>query len=295
MFGSARSVNGSPRMFPVNDQTLRKEVIAGVQERDPFRPPRHARGGDLQRMRDTSVLAINVAGRQGHLYLTVCGGRAVTFMVFTKACEVYVLPLQFARARHGESGTLVRCTFAPKDGLLVLNDICGDFPLEHRIVDLHVLVHTDHRADPFLFPLRVVSRRFGNVKQASDIQALLKSNAFRTHSVSLFCPTRDARSHDEKRVLIEGPRDSMLARRDVANRRSVCDGATATALVMRVTGTEEYRVSTDGGVTWQYLCIKTLTESKHLEKVFARIGLHNAVPCVVASNDQKWRFLGPCA
>lgn len=300
MFGSARTVNGCPRMFPVIDQTLKSEILAEVRSKDGSRAPRAMRSGDLNRVRETSLLAINVVGRQGHVLLTRCGDRAITFVVFAKgAAEVYVLPIQFASHRHESGGTLVKCSFAPRERLLVLNEVCDvkspGSSFVSRINDLHVLVHADHKPDPYLFPLRVVARRFGNVDQISELQRLVKSGAFRTHSISVFT-TRDRVTYLEHRVFADS-----LDGYDRATPRSPShanverEGSTAVAHVVRVSGDEEYRVSTDDGATWQDLCVRTMVESKHLERIFQGLPVDQEIRSVVANIEGSWRFLGPCA
>jgi hypothetical protein len=266
---------------------MKSEIVRIVRSKDGRRAPPKFASRDLRFVSATSLLAVNIAGRQGHLFLTTYGGRAITFLVYVAAGEVDVVPLRFAQARH-DPGTLLRCTMSPKDRLLVLDDVCDDRAIADRVNDLHVLAHTDHTPDPFLFPLRVVARRFSTLAQAHEIKSFVHtSSAFKVHSVSVIdtdanTPQRFA----EKRILADACEPRVPERA-----RSVPDQCTAVALVTQVSEPESYRVSVDGGVTWVYLCVKTMSESAHLSSVFANDPTAT-LTCVVVNDGGKWRFLG---
>jgi hypothetical protein len=293
MFGSARTVNGCPRLFPVNDYTLKSEIIKIVHAKDDRRAPLRFSDRDLRFVDPSSLLALNVAGRQGHLFLTTYGGRAITFLVHAAAGDVDVVPLRFSQARH-DPGVLLRCTFTPKDRLLVLNDICDDRPIAERINDLHVLVHTDHTPDPFLFPLRVVARKYFTLAQAPDLKKLVHSAPlFRTHSVSVIDTKANApQRYIEKRIFADV--DGTAPRSSGGRTRIVPDQCTTVALISRDSEPDSYRMSVDKGATWDYLCVKTIAESAHLAKVFADNSMAT-LSCAVVSDGGKWRFLGVCA
>jgi len=288
MFASARSVNGSPRAFPVTDHTLKRDIIELVRGRDKRGAP--TKFLPTRTVAPSSLLAINVAGRQGHILLTTHGGRAIAFLVYASSGDVDVVPLRFSASRH-DPATLARCTFAQKDGLLVLDDLCDERPIAERLSDLHDLVHSDHTPDPFLFPLRVVARRFYAVTQAAEAKRLIRSDAFNTHSVSVIdtdgsVPPR----HVERRIFADarethGPR---VRRVEIPNHQ------TTTAIITRAAEPESYRVSVDGGREWSYLCVKTIEESAHLTRVFLTHP-DDPVSGVVESDGGKWRFLGVCA
>ena len=291
MFGSARTVGGCPRLFPVNDYTLKSEIVKIVRSKDGRRAPLGFGQRDLGFVKPSALLAVNAAGRQGHLFLTTYGGRAITFLVHAAAGEVDVVPIRFAQARH-DPGVLVRCTFTPKDRLLVLDDICDERPIAERLNDLHVLVHTDHTPDPFLFPLRVVARKFFTLSQAPDLKKLVNATApFKTHSVSVIDTDAGApHRFVEKRILVHASAKQMSKRP-----RALPDQVTASALISQASEPDSYRISVDNGSTWDYLCVKTIAESSHLDRVF-RTGEPTAtLSCAVVSDGGKWRFLGVCA
>ena len=290
MFGSARTVNGCPRLFPVNDYTLKSEIVKIVRSKDSRRAPLGFGQRDLRFVKPSSLLALNVAGRQGHLFLTTYSGRAITFLVHTAAGEVDVVPVRFSQARH-DPGVLVRCTFTPKDRLLVLDDICDSRPIAERLDDLHVLVHTDHTPDPFLFPLRIVARTFCTLAQTPELKKLVCAAPFKTHSVSVVDTDVDApQRFVEKRVIIDTSTPRLPKRTCM-----IPDQVTSSALISQGSEPESYRISVDNGSTWDYLCVKTIAESSHLGKVFDGSNATATLSCAVVSDGGKWRFLGVCA
>ena len=302
MFGSARTINGCPRIFPVNDYTLKSEVIRIVQSKDGRRAPPRFNARDLRFVQPNSIMAINVAGRQGHLFLTTYGGRAITFLVHAAAGEVSVVPLRFLQARH-DPGTLLRCTFSPKDRLLVLDDVCSEEPLANRVNDLHVLVHTDHTPDPFMFPLRVVARRFFALSQAPEVKKLVhKTTPFKIHSVSVIDTTSSTTDRYVEKRIMANVGTQRFDNPAVSVSHPVPDQCTSVAMISRGSKSEPeaYRVSVDEGASWDHLCVKTIAESLHLARVFtpstpavdAASSASITVPCVVISDGGKWRFLG---
>ena len=285
MFGSARRVCGSPRLFPVIDYTLRSEVVRIVSEKDGRRPPGRFNGKDEAHVRPTDLLAVNVSGRQCHLFLTTYGGRAITFLVYTRENDVEVLPLRFDAARH-EDDTLMKCTFAAKDKLLVVDDICSAAPTHDRVLDMHALVHDSHTPDPYLFPMRVVVRKIHALADVGDVKKFIATAPFAVHSVSIITSNGPNGTSTEKRIL----RSDQGGARFVSVRRP--QQCMMQADVVRSSQPESYKLSVDGKRSWTFMRVKTLTDSTCLRNVFDGVPDGHAVPCIVTKDGDGWSFAG---
>ena len=290
MFGAATRVCGCPRIFPVKDDTLRRDVVQTVKSRDPRTGVPRFTDRDLRCAHEDTFVAVNVAGRQCHLLMTIHGGRSVSFLVHVPSNSVDLIPVRFDARRH-ESHTLARCTFSPKSRLLVVDDMCDDRGVRERATNVHDLVHDDHTPDAYLFPMRVVSRRLFNRANVSDVKRLVQNPEIVVHSLAVI-DAREGVEHTkpEKRIFP----DATTGRSSYTV--SAAPGMVPDALVKRAPGPESYNVSVDGGRSWNALSVQTMDESRALELAFSNVVVEGGyVRSAVTRHAGSWRVVAPRA
>ena len=237
-----------------------------------------------QAMRDPGkLLALNAIGRQCFLVFSHSSGRPATYLVHVPSSEVHLLPLRFDKAMF-ETDLVVKCTVSNANKLLVLDDIPGEKDVNARVHTLHSIVHDAHTPDAFLFPLRVVARRFYVPGQVAELREQIATGTIRYHSISIL----DSNGV-ERRALVGCKNRADKNITSEARDQSTGYGSQRSVEVMRLPGPDLYRMrALDAPDSWDFLGVQTMHESSYLAHTIPSQGSCKAQ---VWYDGSRWRIV----
>lgn len=286
MFGPVQKIAGAYRAYPVRDRVTKHDVLESVRSVQPHTVVHTLQLRDLRTLEPQStVVAVNPAGRQSHLVLTTLGGRSATFLVHMPSQSVDLVPIRFVRPTHDKC-TVLKCTVCTRDRVIVINDVntspsTEQLSVSERLRRVHDMVHAHHIPDAAIFPLRIVARRCFSLAQMPELKRFLARDNVRYHSLAVISQSHMQR---ELRVQVDASSAGWEARDKAPRSRAI--GDVVDAPVVAAQGPDSYKFRIDPASDWEYLVVRTMGESTALD----RLDLSTPTVCRLMWDGTAWRI-----
>lgn len=285
MFGPVKQIVGAYRAYTVRDRVAVHEVLENVRSVQPQIIVHTLQWRDLSKIESQStVIAVNPAGRQSHLVLKTLGGRSAAFLVHMPTLSVDLVPIRFSRQTHDKC-TVLQCTVCARDRTIVVNDVisppCNASSVSERIRRVHEVVHSHHVPDAAVFPMRIVARRCFSLAQMPDLKRYLVTGNVVYHSLAVISPPDQLR---ELRIRMDAPAPTGRSRDKLRLIHAI--GDVVDVPVVATQGPDSYKFRLDPSSDWKYLSVRSIEESMALDA----LDLSTPTICRLIWDGATWRI-----